>query len=517
MTYLRYLPHLAFFYLVWRVWDYPYFIYTEPPLWVALGGLAALLYWGRRVPVAGWLWWGWGLLTLAWSLAPGNTLVAGLWELPILAALAVGRWRWGLVALNLYLLLVGLFTTLSLFHYGLVQYFSGSAHYLLGEQALWLVPLAFYWMLTKPRFRWAAGLLAVLSVYAVLMSGARAAYLPLALLLPALVVFAAREGVRPLRSLGYVALVFLLVAGIDAAAPGHPVQTALLYKSEVTRRDAGNLDEGIGNIGSRITMWKLAVHMVALRPLGTGNGSYAQVFEGFMDVPEFDGVWSRSPHNYLLETLATGGWPRFFLLLVLLWPIVRGFFSDDWPWALAAAALWTTLLFDVTGFIPGFLILAFMTLGPLLPEAKPAPSWVWGLGLAAGVALAAWWYSPCTGPECAIERYRGFPGRVRAALKAYPDRANALLVQVEKLYPESPWPLLVRIRSATSSNEKEITLRRLVEKFPYANANYYRALIRMYLESGNTEMARSWLRIARLHFPRSAFVDVTKPPGFSEP
>ncbi|GEM88755.1 hypothetical protein [Oceanithermus desulfurans] len=91
MTYLRYLPHLAFFYLVWRVWDYPYFIYTEPPLWVAAGGLAALLYWGRKVPAVGWLWRGWGLLT--WSLAPGNTLVASLWELPILAALAVGRWR----------------------------------------------------------------------------------------------------------------------------------------------------------------------------------------------------------------------------------------------------------------------------------------------------------------------------------------------------------------------------------------------------------------------------------------
>ncbi|GEM88756.1 O-antigen ligase family protein [Oceanithermus desulfurans] len=412
---------------------------------------------------------------------------------------------------------MGLFTTLSLFHYGLVQYFSRSAHYLLGEQALWLVPLAFYWMLTKPRFRWAAGLLAVLAVYAVLMSGARAAYLPLTLLLPALVFFAARAGTKPLRALGSIALVFLLVAGIDAAVPGHPVQTAHLYKSEVTRRDAGNLDEGIGNIGSRITMWKLAVHMVTLRPLGTGNGSYAQVFEGFMDMPEFDGVWSRSPHNYLLETLATGGWPRFFLLLVLLWPIVRGFFTDDWTWALAAAAMWTTLLFDVTGFIPGFLILAFLTLGPLLPEAKPAPSWVWGLGLAAGVALATWWYLPCTGLECAIKRYKGFPGRVEDVLKAHPDRANSLLTKAEELYPESPWPLLVRIRNATSVSEKKEAPERLDQKYPYANAHYFRALIRIYAESGDTKTAQNWLRLARLHFLRSLFADPQKPPESTKP
>jgi len=214
-------------------------------------------------------------------------------------------------------------------------------------------------------------------------------------------------------------------------------------------------------------------------------------------------VWSRSPHNYLLETLATGGWPRFFLLLVLLWPIVRGFFSDDWPWALAAAALWTTLLFDVTGFIPGFLILAFMTLGPLLPEAKPAPSWVWGLGLAAGVALAAWWYSPCTGPECAIERYRAFPGRLVKTLGAYPYDAISLLTYAEQLYPRSSWPLLVRTRMVDAGGERLRTLERLVTRFPYANDNYYIALVRAYLKQGDYERARSWLDIAKESFPRS--------------
>ncbi len=517
MTYLRYLPHLAFLYLAWRVWDYPYFIYTEPPFWLALGGLAALAYWGRRVPALGWLWWGWGLLTLVWSLAPGNTLVASLWELPILAALAVGRWRVGLVAFNVFLLFVGLFTAMALFHYGLVQYFSGSAHYLLGEQALWLVPLALYWMHTRSRYRWAAALLASTALYAVLISGARAAYLPLLLVLTAFPFLISRQGIRPVRVLGSLSLIFIALFAVDAAIPGHPAQTALVYKSQVTQRDAQNVDEGIGNVGSRLTMWKLAVHMAVERPLGTGNGSYAQVFEGFMDVPEFDGVWSRSPHNYLLETLATGGWPRFIVLLVLLWPIVRGFFSDDWPWALAAAGVWTTLLFDVTGFIPGFLILAFLTLGPLLPQGKLSPPWVWGMGLVAGVALAAWWYLPCTGPECAIERYRGFPSKVHVAIATYPDRADTMLRGAEELYPRSPWPLLSLYRRATSVRDQTKLLEELVEKFPYANAKYYQALIQVYMDSGNIEMARYWLGIARIHFPRNTFIDASRPPAFSEP
>lgn len=503
MTYLRYLPHLAFLYLVWQVWDYPYFIYTEPPFWLALGGLVALAYWGRSVPVTGWLWWGWGLLTLVWSLAPGNTLVASIWELPILAALAVGRWRGGLVAFNVYLLFVGLLTALMLFHYGLVQYFSGSVHYLLGEQALWLVPLALYWLHTRPRYRWAAAMLAFAAIYAVLISGARAAYLPLALVLVAFTALISRQGVRPLRVLGSLALIFALIFAMDAIVPGHPAQTALVFKGQVTQRDAQKVGEGIGNVGSRLTMWKLAVHMVVEYPLGTGNGSYAQVFEGFMDVPEFDGVWSRSPHNYLLETLATGGWPRFFLLLVLLLPIARGFLSDDWPWALAAAAVWTTLLFDVTGFIPGFLILAFLTLGPLLPHGRLSPPWVWGLGLTAGIALAAWWYLPCTGPECAIERYRGFPEKVLKAVQTYPEVADTLLQEAEELYPRSPWPILGMYRNATSESEKMVQLERLVKKFPYSNINYYLALIPYYKKQKNKNKIDKLLRQTKEYFPKS--------------
>jgi len=501
VTYLSYLPHLAFLYLAWRVWDYPYFIYTEPPFWLALGGLAALAYWGRRVPALGWLWWGWGLLTLVWSLAPGNTLVASLWELPILAALAVGRWRVGLVAFNVFLLFVGLFTAMALFHYGLVQYFSGSAHYLLGEQALWLVPLALYWMHTRPRYRWAAALLASAALYAVLISGARAAYLPLLLVLTAFPFLISRQGIRPVRVLGSLTLIFIALFAVDATIPGHPAQTALVYKGQVTQRDAQNVDEGVGNLGARLTMWKLTVHIALERPLGTGNGSYAHVFEGFMDVPEFDGVWSRSPHNYLLETLATGGWPRFIVLLVLLWPIARGFFSDDWPWALAAAGVWTTLLFDVTGFIPGFLILAFLAIGPLLPQGKLSPPWVWGMGLVAGVALAAWWYLPCTGSKCVIERYLGFPPKVVEAARTYPRDSERLYHQAMRLYPYATWPYLQSYRGAEKLDEKIKVAEDILQKFPYSNVNYYITLYKLYLEKGWKDRAAEVLNDARRIFP----------------
>jgi len=142
-----------------------------------------------------------------------------------------------------------------------------------------------------------------------------------------------------------------------------------------------------------------------------------------------------------------------------------------------------------------------MTLGPLLPEAKPAPSWVWGLGLAAGVALAAWWYSPCPGPECAIERYRGFPPKVISAAQAFPEEAEKLYQKSRILYPYASWPLLQLYKNSNTLDEKIRIAKELIQEFPYANVNYYISLYKMYLSIGWEEKAFSVRQSIQRIFP----------------
>ncbi|MCS7194536.1 MAG: O-antigen ligase domain-containing protein, partial [Meiothermus sp.] len=86
--------------LAW-LWQQPITHYEAPPLWFTLATLGSLSVLASRAPLALWVWWGLGLLTLFWSLTPGNTLVLGLWELAYLAAFAAGGWLLGLVGLNL--------------------------------------------------------------------------------------------------------------------------------------------------------------------------------------------------------------------------------------------------------------------------------------------------------------------------------------------------------------------------------------------------------------------------------
>jgi hypothetical protein len=248
-------------------------------------------------------------------------------------------------------------------------------------------------------------------------------------------------------------------------------------------------------------MWRLALRIALDHPLGTGNGSYSQVFEAYMDYPGLDGVWSRSPHNYLLETLATGGFPRLALLLLLLWPAVRGFWGRDWPWALAVFGLWAPMLFDVSGFYPGYLTLAFLSLGTL--GSSPTPRWAGIGGGLLALTLLLYWFWPCQGAACA-HRHLYFPPHVAQALaKTSPEGRSTLLREAQKRYPLSPWPFVLALRHEKDPMARLQLARELARHFPYARESFYQAWAEAARALGNKEETLLALETGLRHFPGS--------------
>jgi hypothetical protein len=494
------------------LWREPYHLFQEPPLfWAGLGaGLLVFLgLFGFGPSLTAWAWWGFGILTLLWSLAPGHTLVAALWEIWPLVALAAGRWRTGFLLLLALLLLDGLYTALALWQTGLVTYVSGSHHYLLGALALGALPLFLARVARQDAYPLASFLLATLALYAALISGARAVYLPLLLLLPLLTFRTAREGLGLLRALLLLMALGTGVAFLEALVPGNAVLNALAFKAGLTQAEAqaqtaqgeGEGIPSIGNAKARLLMWRLALRIALDHPLGTGNGSYSQVFEAYMDYPGLDGVWSRSPHNYLLETLATGGFPRLALLLLLLWPAVRGFWGRDWPWALAVFGLWAPMLFDVSGFYPGYLTLAFLFLGTL--GSSPTPRWAGIGGGLLALTLLLYWFWPCQGAACA-HRHLYFPPHVAQALaKTSPEGRSTLLREAQKRYPLSPWPFVLALRYEKDPMPRLQLARELARHFPNARESFYQAWAEAARALGNKEETLLALEIGLRHFPGS--------------
>src|SRR5690606_24357788 len=156
-----------------------------------------------------------------------------------------------------------------------------------------------------------------------------------------------------------VVITLLVTMGVDQVVPGSPVQTALGTKDVPGVQAEGLSEHGV--FSQRLRLWEQTVSMAVGHPLGTGAGTYAAVTHAFQKYPM---LWSRSAHNYYLETLATGGWLRFTVLVILLGGALwRAWRSSSWHWSLAAAGLWATLAFDVTSLYPIFMMYAFLMLG----------------------------------------------------------------------------------------------------------------------------------------------------------
>ena len=497
--------------LYW-VWHQPGTHYDAPPLWAMLAGLIALALCGWRVPRLVWVWWAAGAVTLAWSLTPGNTLVLAQWELLYVAMFAVAAgsgksWLWAFWGLNIALLLDGLYSAFSLSAFGLAMFSSGSIHYVMGAQALVLVPVALGWLRHPGRWAWLAGLLVLVTVFAALSSGARAVYVPLAIVLVACIWRSWREGTAPLKlGFGVLGLIVATLA-LDAALPFHPVREAMIGKVSLSKQASDFNAEG--SFTSRLQMWDQTVSIAVSHPLGTGIGSFRDTLPAFMKYPT---VLFANAHNYYLETAATGGWLRLILLIAMLGSSLwRAWRSPRWPLALGAFGLWASLAFDITGYYPGVMMLAFAALGALEVEpegveifksvSRRPPVLAWGLS-AVGMVLVLWWFLPCRGASCSLERQLGWRGAVLSDVQiAPPDERQVLLEGANNLNPKSFWVDAARLRAASGDAERLWVLEDIVAKFPLQAPGNYLELARTALRLGRRDQARRVLELGLKRFP----------------
>ena len=484
------------------LWSQVYTHYSVLPLELLLPGLVLLVLLGRFVTGVAWVWWGLGIVTVFWSLAPSRALMGGLWESLYLVAFAAGAavfsapraasldwksyltspraWFW---AAQWWLLLDNLQTALTLNAAGMQFMASGSHHYLMGAQALLLVGVSIAGLKERDARGWLAWLGLAVSTYAALASGSRGVQLPLVLML-------VLAGYRLLRErsdwrllAARAVLLMALLEVSDAVLTGHPLQTGLGRSGQVAN---ANDFKAEGSAGSRLLMWDQTWRIALQYPFGTGNASFRDVLPAFQRYPSIN---FGSAHNLYLETLATGGWWRLAALLGLLLPILwRAWQGRHWGVALGAAGLWATLGFDITGYMPSVMTLAFAALGATSGAVRTEETlargsrsgWAipaglrWGLtAVVAGLTL--FWYAPCSDRvSCVLDRHLGQREEVTALVRDLPaGERQALLVAAKAHNPRSLWVDALLLAEARTPLERLEFLRGIVRDYPLASTGYY--------------------------------------------
>lgn len=430
------------------------FSYKDPDVLLISLAIGSLTILGSLVPIPTWLWWSYGALTLVWSLAPGNTHITSLWEVTYLAAFAASRWRPAFWTVAAIVVVSGLVDQLLLNAYGLQQYFSGSIHYVAGAQALVLVPIAAVSAFRAKHFSSLVAwiILTTVALYSVLISGARAAYLPLLVIM---VLMAGRFPWRSDRSYRRVAIILvsmvLGIAALEGIQPSRPLATALGRKASAEAQVTGTSEYGV--FTQRLRFIDQTFSIALTHPFGAGNGSYPSVVHSFQKYPM---LWSNSPHNYYVETVATGGWPRLALLVLMLFvSIWRTWRSRNWHWALGASGIWATFAFDVTAYYPSVMMFAFLALGAsyfkegqgnsgvAIPSQGTPLAWrsVVSTGsIIVAVGYALLWFWPCNSRECFLSRYHGAESLADTYLDgASSEEQKATIAELRGMYPSSIW------------------------------------------------------------------------------
>lgn len=497
-----------------------FFIWSVPPLPIAVAAVVTLLLGIRRVPVAASLFLLAGAVTLSWSLAPANTLVNVVWESLYLAALVAAAWLPAFVAINIALLWLGLEQTLLLDVFGLTQHFSGSIHYVAGAQGLLFLPVCLY-LAIKSNYRLSRLLYllgAGLALFLALNSGARAVYLPLLLIGPFLlwrVLRASSDKPLILQAVMVPLAVALAVSAMVHRSPmpptlvvrALPATVSALREPPAPTTDADGTPQVEDGLRSRVKMWEQAIHIGLERPLGTGAGTFREIVHAFQLYPS---IGFSSAHNVFLEVFATGGLLRVVILLALLIPALWfGWLGDGWGYALGAAAIWMTLSFDVTAQMPAVMAMAFASLGPLYSrmEAK-APrrrALVGSTTLTAAlvsIAAVVWWYAPCEGSRCLVERHLGFRPYVRAGLPAVePAERQELMRRVVDLNPDSLWAWQASFEASTELEERLAFAEEIASRFPNASPTVFLQWAELALAADRPDLAGRIVRTGLEHFP----------------
>jgi O-antigen ligase len=485
--------------IIW-LWSQTFTHYSIVPLELLVPGSLLLAFLGSRVSRFAWLWWLLGFVTIFWSLAPSRVLVAGLWEALYLVAFGAGAavfaarvppstawksyltapvaWFW---AAQWWLLLDNLQTALALNAGGMQMLSSGSHHYTMGAQALLLIGVSASGLKGRDSRSWLAWLGLAVALYAALMSGSRGVQV-LALLM--LIVGAwrlLREKADWRLLLARGVLLVVLLFGADLVLAGHPIAAAL--GSLGGRASVQDL-QGSGSTGSRLLMWDQTIRAAAHYPFGTGNASFRDVLPAFQ---RYASINFGSAHNYYLETLMTGGWWRLVVLLVLVLPVLwRCWRSNQWGLVFGTAGLWATLVFDITGYMPSVMTLAFLALGAAsgtnfaaqrVESRAPTRGDLalrWGLtAVACGVAL--WWYAPCgDAVGCALGRHLAQREEVTALVHDLePAQRQMTLETAKRLNPKSLWVDNLRLEGTQAPLERLEVLREITSAYPLASTSYF--------------------------------------------
>lgn len=499
---VRHLVAAAVLGVVVTLWQDILFVHRDAPVWLPLIFLVCGTVYVLRVPIRIWMWWGAGASTLLWSVAPGNTVVGSIWEIGYVAAFAASFWLRGYLIASVLLLGVGIERTLVLGAFGLTQYISGSIHYVAGAQALAVIPVAFAGVV-RTRKSWSRAAFAVsllASTFLALSSGSRAVYLPLTIIMLTLTVRLSIELKRPTLVLGTVVGLAVIVGCVNVLLPWRPISAA--FGQGVTLEVQTYSVSEYGGVTQRLRLWDQTLDIARAHPFGSGTGSYQSVIHTYQKYPM---VWSASPHNYYVETAATGGWLRAVLLLaILVAPTWRAWRSGRWPWALATFGIWTTLAFDVTSYYPIFMMYAFATLGATSVVSQvgddlstrrnaivSARASIAVACLLVGVGLTAWWYVPCSGTTCATSRYLGVDFKaITAVSEATPKLRAELLARLRLLYPESLWVLRVEQEYVESALAELSLAREIAQRFPYQHPENYLAWANAALAVGDVDEAR---------------------------
>jgi O-antigen ligase len=490
----------------------PKFIWSVPGPLLVLGALLVLALFHRRLPPLASLFFLAGAGSLWWTLTPANTLLNALWELIYLAALAAGQSLPGFALINVALLFSGLERTLLLDLFNLTQYFSGSAHYLAGTQALLFLPLC---LATATRSaRWPNRIVATLAAAACLLlilnSGARSVYLPALLVIPLTVARLALPRGQRLRALIVPVAALSLVVLVAAILPGPTVSVPLQVKgieanAELHTQSQDGPGSGAtsarileeGGIASRLKMWEQALTVGLENPFGTGAGSFRDTIHAFQRFPL---IGFSSAHNIFLEIFATGGWPRLVVLVALLAvTLLKGWRGSRWPVAIGSAGIWATMGFDITYQMPAIMTLAFWSLGTSAgvhhsrlegPSARARTALAAGVLLVAG-ALAVWWYLPCSGVDCAVGRHLGHRSEVlRLSQSLGMTESRRLAQRAVELNPQSVWARQLLADTASDPVERLGATRELAQRYPLMTPANYLRWARAALEAGRPEEAR---------------------------
>lgn len=492
--------------------------YVVPPVFVPATALLSLVLLYRYLPVHLLLFWLSGLLSLAWSLGPGNTVVAFLWESLLPVSFGVGMIPLACLATLAIFVIDGYQYVVALAQLGPTIYLSGSIGYVTGAMGAAFASIALSYatgVSTRMLVRVLAVLASSLGTAVALGSGSRAVYL--GLVLGCTLVLLKRPRMGYLRSVPIVLVaVVVLTVGIDQLTGGVLVSQASGVKGTVAQTTATL--ESYGVLTQRLRLWHQGLNAALEYPFGTGAGTYPATTHAFQIYPM---LWSSSPHNYLVEVLATGGWLRLGLLLILLTSSVKwGFRGAGWPFTVAGLVLATTTLFDVTGGYPRVMTMVWMLFGAGYYQGRREhtdgsrldvePRW-WSRMVRVGslVVLAAvigWWYWPCEGAMCSTNRYLGLDRKALPALEAATDSERPVLLdRLKRLYPRSLWVDQIALAYTTDPEARLAGLRTIAQTYPYQNPDNYLRWAKAALELGETQQAIQALRTGLVFFPRSQY------------